>query len=102
MLFHVPAAKCPVLEAPKNGQLTCFHRHGNFTYNSICAFSCDVGFVMVGSEMLNCTALGEWTGSAPFCKGQASCGPPGGAGVACMSHGNSEILSIGLHLFVPD
>nr|XP_060630360.1 P-selectin-like [Anolis sagrei ordinatus] len=64
------AIECPKLEAPKNGQLNCSHPHGYFAYNSSCAFSCDVGFVRVGSEMLNCMAQGEWTGSEPVCEVQ--------------------------------
>ncbi|KAH0618229.1 hypothetical protein JD844_017243 [Phrynosoma platyrhinos] len=62
------ASKCPVLHAPVNGQLNCSHPHGHFAYNSSCAFSCNMGFVQVGSKMLNCTDLGKWTGSVPICE----------------------------------
>ncbi|XP_062989798.1 P-selectin isoform X2 [Elgaria multicarinata webbii] len=62
------ATKCPVLHAPMNGQLSCSHPYGNFTYNSSCDFSCDMGFVRAGSEMLNCMALGKWTRSVPVCE----------------------------------
>uniref|UniRef100_A0A803SW40 p-selectin n=1 Tax=Anolis carolinensis TaxID=28377 RepID=A0A803SW40_ANOCA len=67
---HCKASICPVLHAPVNGKLNCSHPHGYFAYNSSCAFSCDTGFVRVGSEMLNCMALGEWTGSDPVCEVQ--------------------------------
>ncbi|KAL7984743.1 hypothetical protein Chor_003313 [Crotalus horridus] len=59
------ALKCPELQAPKNGQLKCSQSYGNFTYNSSCIFSCDMGFKKIGSKRLNCTATGEWTGFAP-------------------------------------
>ncbi|XP_039204907.1 P-selectin-like isoform X2 [Crotalus tigris] len=62
------ALKCPELQAPKNGQLKCSQSYGNFTYNSSCIFSCDMGFKKIGSKRLNCTATGEWTGFAPFCE----------------------------------
>ncbi|XP_073212308.1 P-selectin-like isoform X3 [Lepidochelys kempii] len=62
------AVKCPVLATPSRGQLNCTHWHGDFTYNSTCAFSCETGFVRNGSEMLECTALGQWTGHPPRCE----------------------------------
>ncbi|CAM4713394.1 unnamed protein product, partial [Lepidochelys kempii] len=60
--------KCPVLDSPDRGQLNCTHWHGDFTYNSTCAFSCETGFVRNGSEILECTALGQWTGRPPRCE----------------------------------
>ncbi|XP_053892636.1 P-selectin-like isoform X5 [Malaclemys terrapin pileata] len=62
------AVKCPVLDSPGRGQLNCTHWHGDFTYNSTCAFSCETGFVRNGSETLECTALGQWTGRLPRCE----------------------------------
>ncbi|XP_070602813.1 P-selectin isoform X3 [Erythrolamprus reginae] len=62
------ALKCPELQAPENGQLTCSQSYGNFTYNSSCVFSCDIGFKRIGSKGLECTATGEWTGFASFCE----------------------------------
>ncbi|EMP39064.1 P-selectin [Chelonia mydas] len=62
------AVKCPVLDSPDRGQLNCTHRHGDFTYNSTCAFSCETGFVRNGSETLECTALGQWTEHPPRCE----------------------------------
>ncbi|XP_030427925.1 P-selectin isoform X4 [Gopherus evgoodei] len=62
------AVKCPVLDSPGRGRLNCTHWHGDFTYNSTCTFSCEMGFVLNGSEKLECTALGQWTGQTPRCK----------------------------------
>ncbi|XP_074858412.1 P-selectin isoform X2 [Carettochelys insculpta] len=62
------AVTCPVLAAPVRGQLHCSHFHGDFTYNSICTFSCETGFMQNGSQMLECTALGQWTGRPPHCE----------------------------------
>ncbi|XP_075793211.1 P-selectin-like isoform X2 [Pelodiscus sinensis] len=62
------AVTCPALAAPGRGWLNCTHWHGDFAYSSTCAFSCETGFVRRGAEMLECTALGQWTGPAPRCE----------------------------------
>ncbi|KAM9007937.1 P-selectin-like isoform 2-T3 [Ara ararauna] len=62
------AAICPVLSAPDQGKLNCSHLHGNFTFGSICAFSCQTGFALMGPDSLECTAMGTWTGESPRCE----------------------------------
>ncbi|XP_042642275.1 P-selectin isoform X2 [Tyto alba] len=62
------AVTCPVLRAPDRGELNCSHLHGNFTFGSTCAFSCQTGFVLMGPETRECTATGTWTGDAPRCE----------------------------------
>ncbi|KAM9378961.1 P-selectin-like [Phaethornis superciliosus] len=64
---HCAAITCPVLSAPDQGELNCSHLHGDFAFGSVCDFSCQVGFVLEGSESLKCTATGTWTGDAPHC-----------------------------------
>ncbi|NXD90397.1 LYAM3 protein, partial [Chaetorhynchus papuensis] len=66
---HCKAISCPVLVPPSRGHLSCSHVHGNFTYNSTCTFSCEEGFVRMGSEMLRCEATGNWTREPPVCAG---------------------------------
>uniref|UniRef100_A0A8C5NIC3 p-selectin n=1 Tax=Junco hyemalis TaxID=40217 RepID=A0A8C5NIC3_JUNHY len=61
------AVTCPVLRAPEKGELNCSHLHGDFTFGSTCAFSCQTGFVLKGPESRECTALGTWTGDAARC-----------------------------------
>ncbi|KAM7047053.1 P-selectin-like isoform 2-T3 [Acridotheres tristis] len=65
---HCEAISCPVLRAPAQGELNCSHLHGDFTFGSTCAFSCQTGFALVGSDNLKCTATGSWTGDAPRCE----------------------------------
>ncbi|XP_044295189.1 P-selectin-like isoform X2 [Varanus komodoensis] len=62
------ATRCPGLLAPLNGHMNCTHPHGDFSFDSGCSFSCDVGFSRVGPEMLQCTPLGEWTKTVPTCE----------------------------------
>uniref|UniRef100_A0A8D2L7E0 Sushi domain-containing protein n=1 Tax=Varanus komodoensis TaxID=61221 RepID=A0A8D2L7E0_VARKO len=69
-LSSPPATRCPGLLAPLNGHMNCTHPHGDFSFDSGCSFSCDVGFSRVGPEMLQCTPLGEWTKTVPTCEGQ--------------------------------
>ncbi|KAF1425487.1 P-selectin, partial [Spheniscus humboldti] len=62
------AIACPVLSAPDRGELNCSHLHGDFTFGSTCAFSCQMGFALTGPESRECTATGTWTGDAPHCE----------------------------------
>ncbi|NWW62379.1 LYAM3 protein, partial [Ifrita kowaldi] len=66
------AITCPVLSAPKQGEINCSHLHGDFTFGSTCAFSCQMGFALMGSDSRKCTATGTWTGDAPRCEGRAA------------------------------
>ncbi|NWX99098.1 LYAM3 protein, partial [Nothoprocta ornata] len=84
------AAKCPVLSAPEWGELSCSHPHGNFSFGSMCSFSCQTGFVLTGTPSSECTDTGEWSGEAPTCEaikcptlvapamGHAACSHPHG------------------------
>ncbi|NWY09285.1 LYAM3 protein, partial [Aphelocoma coerulescens] len=64
----IAAITCPVLSAPEQGELNCSHLHGDFAFGSTCAFSCQMGFALVGPESRECTATGKWTGDAPRCE----------------------------------
>ncbi|XP_014113096.1 PREDICTED: P-selectin isoform X2 [Pseudopodoces humilis] len=85
------ATKCAALSTPKMGQAACSHLHGNFTFGSTCAFSCQAGFVLMGPESRECTATGTWTGDTPHCKA-ISCpvlAPPSRGQLSCSHlHGN--------------
>ncbi|KAM4772919.1 P-selectin-like isoform 3-T3 [Cyanocitta cristata] len=65
---HCEAVACPVLHAPDQGELNCSHLHGNFTFGSMCAFSCQMGFVLMGPKSRECSATGTWTGDATRCE----------------------------------
>ena len=57
-------AECPILPASiSNGNV---HGSGNVEGSSY-RFSCQVGYALVGSEMLYCTQEGRWNASIPTC-----------------------------------
>ncbi|XP_052521839.1 P-selectin isoform X10 [Tympanuchus pallidicinctus] len=62
------AITCPELRAPEHAELNCSHLHGNFAFGSICDFSCQPGFELMGSQSHECMATGNWTGDIPRCK----------------------------------
>ncbi|NXB61293.1 LYAM3 protein, partial [Struthidea cinerea] len=70
------AIACPVLSAPEQGEINCSHLHGDFTFGSTCAFSCQMGFALTGSDSRECTAMGTWTGDVPRCEGRAAATAP--------------------------
>ncbi|NWT38908.1 LYAM3 protein, partial [Chroicocephalus maculipennis] len=85
------AIKCSTLATPKMGQAACSHLHGDFAFGSMCVFSCQTGFVLMGPESRKCMATGTWTGDAPHCKA-ISCpvlDPPSRGQLSCSHlHGN--------------
>ncbi|XP_076821796.1 sushi, von Willebrand factor type A, EGF and pentraxin domain-containing protein 1-like isoform X2 [Clavelina lepadiformis] len=56
--------QCPALESPDYGRI-----HGNRTYGSEVTYTCNDGFVLVGSSTRRCRSDKAWTGSAPTCEG---------------------------------
>ncbi|XP_003785764.1 E-selectin [Otolemur garnettii] len=63
------AVKCEAVHSPPRGRVRYTHSPtGEFTYKSICAFSCDEGFELHGSAQLECTSQGQWTEEVPSCQ----------------------------------
>ncbi|RWS22939.1 P-selectin-like protein, partial [Leptotrombidium deliense] len=57
---------CPALRPPLNGQIS-----GNCSNKAVsgsqCKFSCDSGYALKGSDILTCSAKGNWDQAAPKC-----------------------------------
>lgn len=70
------AIKCPGIFAPEQGNLDCSHVHGEFGVGSICHFSCNEDFELLGSENVECTVSGRWSAPPPTCKGITSLPAP--------------------------
>ncbi|KAG9471232.1 hypothetical protein GDO78_015411, partial [Eleutherodactylus coqui] len=62
------AIQCERPEQPENGSMSCFYSEGVSLYNSICNFSCDKGFALVGSPSIQCATTGQWTENPPKCE----------------------------------
>ncbi|XP_059840538.1 E-selectin-like isoform X6 [Hypanus sabinus] len=60
--------KCTALENPEQGTVSCSHLLGPFSYNATCDFKCERGFVLNGSETIQCGAFGQWTPQIPSCE----------------------------------
>ncbi|CAK8671143.1 unnamed protein product [Clavelina lepadiformis] len=61
--------RCPALPQLYNGQAapitSCFTEH--ITMGEQCSFSCLDGFLLVGSDTVECTESGEWNNEPPTC-----------------------------------
>ncbi|XP_076821841.1 sushi, von Willebrand factor type A, EGF and pentraxin domain-containing protein 1-like isoform X2 [Clavelina lepadiformis] len=62
---------CPELDTPDYGRI-----HGNRTYGSEVTYTCNDGYVLVGSSSRRCRSDKTWTGSAPTCEAIFSCSNP--------------------------
>ncbi|CAG5134438.1 unnamed protein product, partial [Candidula unifasciata] len=63
---------CPSLPVPKNGHMIC--SSDDFSYSSVCRFTCNAGYQLVGSRKRNCLAIAYWTGIATRCR-EITCPP---------------------------
>ncbi|XP_067119643.1 sushi, von Willebrand factor type A, EGF and pentraxin domain-containing protein 1-like isoform X2 [Centruroides vittatus] len=62
------ALKCPTVQIPKNGNVQCTN---NGYWRSICNFSCDDGYTLVGQPSILCKENGKhinWNSSIPTCE----------------------------------
>uniref|UniRef100_A0A8C9JLB1 E-selectin n=1 Tax=Panthera tigris altaica TaxID=74533 RepID=A0A8C9JLB1_PANTA len=60
--------ECDALTNPANGVMDCSQSSGNFPWNTTCAFACEEGFELMGSQRLQCTSSGKWDDEKPTCK----------------------------------
>lgn len=61
--------QCENLSDPEWGSVNCSHPLGLFSYRSTCAFACDEGYVLTGSQTdtLICEPTGQWNATQPSC-----------------------------------
>ncbi|XP_051854949.1 P-selectin [Antechinus flavipes] len=65
---YCKAIECPVLDDPKWGSRECSYKQGDYRGSSICHFTCDKGFVLKGSNNVQCLPSGKWTAPPPTCE----------------------------------
>lgn len=69
-VFVSVAVRCPLLQAPANGAVSCSNRDPNETvFGSDCSFTCEQGHDLHGHVHVTCNLHGNWTGVAPRCEG---------------------------------
>ena len=54
-----------MLTAPQNGTISCPLGR---TTGSMCTFTCDIGFTLIGSSRRICRTTTAWTGTLTFCR----------------------------------
>ncbi|XP_045061348.1 P-selectin isoform X1 [Coregonus clupeaformis] len=60
--------QCPALDSgPHRGTMNCSDPIALHSYNSTCEFSCDLGFDLIGPDMIQCDHTGQWTGNVSTC-----------------------------------
>ncbi|XP_051955017.1 E-selectin-like isoform X1 [Xyrauchen texanus] len=57
--------QCPALENAADGLLNCT---SNFSYGSMCIFSCAEGYHLRGASEISCTETAEWSQETPHCE----------------------------------
>lgn len=73
LLLRLPVVvKCQELRRPTRGSVKCSNPLGPNSYRSTCEFTCDEGYVLVGSSALQCEASGLWSSSQPSCVGTSA------------------------------
>ena len=66
MYSHFAVVDCVNLTDPANGQVD--HTAGT-PFGQTATYRCNTGYNLVGDSIHTCQATGEWSGSAPTCKG---------------------------------
>uniref|UniRef100_G3PCW6 E-selectin n=1 Tax=Gasterosteus aculeatus aculeatus TaxID=481459 RepID=G3PCW6_GASAC len=54
--------------APDKASVNCIHKYGNFSYDSMCHYSCEEGYQLSMSRPLTCTASTRWSEPPPTCE----------------------------------
>lgn len=65
---HVVQCDKDEVTMPENASnVTCSHKYGNFSYDSVCQYQCEEGYQPTLSGSMRCTASGNWT-EQPTCE----------------------------------
>jgi len=65
--IFISVKTCPALPRPKNGNMIC--DKDGFSFSTVCRFTCDTGYKLVGSRKRECLAIAAWTGINTRCRG---------------------------------
>ena len=68
LLYLQPSVSCPSHTDPNNGVMTCLLGDDAIpSYEDTCNFTCNTGYVLVGSDTRICQKDGGWSGTDPIC-----------------------------------
>ncbi|XP_057697521.1 E-selectin [Corythoichthys intestinalis] len=56
------------LTLPHKGSVECTNKYGEFTFDSLCQYSCEEGYQLSRQEPLRCTATKNWSQTPPTCQ----------------------------------
>uniref|UniRef100_A0AAY5E8E9 E-selectin n=1 Tax=Electrophorus electricus TaxID=8005 RepID=A0AAY5E8E9_ELEEL len=62
--------RCDTLQSVPYGSVHCLDLVGQPSYGSSCWSQCDVGFLLMGTNVTRCTSQGTWSHKLPVCKGK--------------------------------
>ncbi|KAG8547836.1 hypothetical protein GDO81_027347, partial [Engystomops pustulosus] len=65
--FGPEVVQCQHLSAQSHGFMNCFHPWGNFSFQTTCHYGCFDGFVLNGTNEIQCLQSGNWNSSVPYC-----------------------------------
>jgi len=69
MAFIYITVACPSLIEPKNGVMTCLLGDDEvLSYEDICNFMCNVGYLISGSYTRTCQSDRSWSGTETMCR----------------------------------
>ncbi|XP_031641317.1 P-selectin isoform X2 [Oncorhynchus kisutch] len=60
-----PSSTPPPTQGPF---MNCSHYLGEFSFSSLCLFTCSKGYYLNGTEELSCTSEGQWSDLVPSCQ----------------------------------
>ena len=67
-IFIILLVSCQTLDSPSNGTVSCsLGDDGVPSYEDSCSFTCDIGYVLTGSDTRTCQSNGSWSGSDVVC-----------------------------------
>lgn len=70
MFVFFPVIQCETIRALSlRLSMDCSHPLGNFSFGSQCLFTCKEGYILNGTEVLNCSSTGLWNDRVPTCTG---------------------------------
>ncbi|KAM4629598.1 E-selectin isoform 2-T2 [Polymixia lowei] len=65
---HVVKCEEEEVTIPAHGSFNCSHKNGDFSFDSLCQYSCEEGYQLNTNKPLKCVASGNWSEQPPTCE----------------------------------